>query len=551
MLHPAFVPLALAVAAFCVAIPLILTGCGSSGSTNTTTPEPTPARTTSMPMFKTTSSIPTTTTAPATTTELINPMGCGSHCQNSSCSQHGWCSACEEGFKLTGPHAQCLYECATDLKVGPIINASNKGLCLDDTTFLDCPDSMLRVWPNTEEPIQSIRMFKAWGFGPEWTEAKREKAWDALEVFSKPAGNRAGIWECNFLGEWTPYDAMTQQKIAQAVAKGQTQIKWHHGTQDYIIDVKKQVQTNVVTNTPHPIRHVDSGAIRILVGTQITCNETEDDMDWENVKLLMKRLGASSIMGVAVGNELELLSQKDAKSAPKECIDRMWSGNYFWNKFQKRFSDLNNMEGFKLVPITSVFGGYALAGDPFLDTHEAGVLTFLNKMMADKDIFDRWVWTFNFYPYFDPSFTLDPGTANKCSASISRGTCWGKASCNVPGTAIAARQKMTKLTGNKDDTLWVGETGWSYPQSDTLQGNMAGCPDWSSRETFLGYYDGFMKWDMSLAGVKSPDHVFYFTMRDAINFDHKEHFGLTTTCQATKCKLAKQTSVDRVAAVTV
>ena len=43
---------------------------------------------------------------------------------------------------------------------------------------------------------------------------------------------------------------------------------------------------------------------------------------------------------------------------------------------------------------------------------------------------------------------------------------WGKACvsqehCIVPSIMRMTRNKMLELTGNADDILWIGETGWS------------------------------------------------------------------------------------------
>merc|ERR1719221_1825912 len=97
---------------------------------------------------------------------------------------------------------------------------------------------------------------------------------------------------------------------------------------------------------------------------------------------------------------------------------------------------------------------------------------------------------------------------------------------------------MEQLTGKQGDKLWIGETGWSWPVSGSLTTRMKACAAWSAKETFQTFYEGFLAWDLSLGqDSKAPDHVFWFTMRDSINFGLGEHFGLIATCDEPRCKL--------------
>ena len=43
---------------------------------------------------------------------------------------------------------------------------------------------------------------------------------------------------------------------------------------------------------------------------QVTCDEADDDRDWRLVLELLQKLGRKHVMGIAVGNELELLQYK-------------------------------------------------------------------------------------------------------------------------------------------------------------------------------------------------------------------------------------------------
>lgn len=133
-----------------------------------------------------------------------------------------------------------------------------KGLALDDTTFQNCPGSIPRKWPNTQENITSLRMFKAWD--GQWPDEGRTQAWQQIKDF---------------------------------------------------------VEQNEAT---------------VLLGTQITCNETDDDRDWRLMMELLPLLGRKRVMAVAVGNEMELLQFKSYVS--KNCTRRIWEEGYFWNKTQ-------------------------------------------------------------------------------------------------------------------------------------------------------------------------------------------------------------------------
>merc|ERR1719329_902243 len=100
--------------------------------------------------------------------------------------------------------------------------------------------------------------------------------------------------------------------------------------------------------------------------------------------------------------------------------------------------------------------------------------------------------------------------------------------------------------GAREGTLWIGETGWSFPKADTLSTQMQWCDEFSSEEVFQRYYKAFLEWDMEMTGQyvgQGPDYVFWFTMRDSSNFAMQEHFGLIGNgdpmawCSNTTCKL--------------
>uniref|UniRef100_A0A7S4WFA8 Apple domain-containing protein n=1 Tax=Alexandrium monilatum TaxID=311494 RepID=A0A7S4WFA8_9DINO len=271
---------------------------------------------------------------------------------------------------------------------------------------------------------------------------------------------------------------------------------------------------------------------KVLVGAPVSCSVEYDDMMWTWTKELVALLGPRLVMGVAIGNELEILQYKHTTEG---CLERIWERGYLWRRFTEYAAELDEM-GFGEVPVTSAFTGMALAGDPFYEIPGRGrVRSFLANATAKYG--PRFAFTFNFYPYFDPNLHPDRGTGHECSHALSHTSCWDT-SCNVPITLRMARDKMRRLTGQLTDTLWIGETGWSWPVSDSLNTRMATCRAWSSRETFKGFYERFLGWDLEIGGgMPPPDHVFWFTMRDSANFGEQERFGLIAGCGEPRCKL--------------
>jgi len=288
------------------------------------------------------------------------------------------------------------------------------------------------------------------------------------------------------------------------------------------------------------VDQVKSHQMKVMVGTQVTCNETDDDQDWELVLEFLKLLGSDNIMTVAIGNEMDLYFMKANVTA--ECTASLWSGGYYWRKTVERISDLDALGGsFATLPVTTVFSGFSLGGEPFYETPQAMCLSYLKNATALYQ--SRWTFTLNVYPYLDPGDNMDPG-GTTCNGAIARCTCFDQGSCLAIGIISAMRTKMKALTGSKEDKLIIGEIGWSTPTATTLSTPVKDCDAFSSPESFKKSYFNFLSWDLSLPmldedgeTVSPPDHVFYFTMRDSVNFGDKEYFGLVPQCSDTKCKL--------------
>jgi len=171
-----------------------------------------------------------------------------------------------------------------------------------------------------------------------------------------------------------------------------------------------------------------------------------------------------------------------------------------------------------------------------MNNNNAMIHTFLQDVTRTYG--RRYAFAFNFYPYFDPNFYPDAGSHGRTCNSVLRIADCLNPGCVVPNQLKATRQNIQLLTGRNDDTLWLGETGWSFPKSSTLSTPMASCPEWSSKSTLSRFYDNFLSWNLNVAdNVRPPDVAFYFTMHDSINFGFTEHFGLINQCGNIDCKL--------------
>jgi hypothetical protein len=310
-------------------------------------------------------------------------------------------------------------------------------------------------------------------------------------------------------------------------------------------------------------RFLNASNARVLVGTQISCSEEDDDADWENVKEMIRIFGADHIMGLAIGNEMELLWTKTSiynETVLPACLERIWNEGYFLNKFHDRVRELDEMgEAFRNIPVTSVFGGFILAepGWPFFESASGEQIARINTFIRDvhHHYGDRYVHTVNIYPYFEEAFVEyddpDSGEAS-CYTGLERALCIGSDdhdSCMLTWMIHRMRQRLHAL-GRPDATLWLGETGWSYPAAHTLATKMRQCTEWSTPASKTQYYRNFLNWDMTMnsTGYRGPDHVFYFAMRDSTNFGFQEGFGLigdgdphawcsNTTCESQRSAL--------------
>jgi len=287
---------------------------------------------------------------------------------------------------------------------------------------------------------------------------------------------------------------------------------------------------------------------QVLVGQDATCNEKDDDLQWELNLKFMKQLGIEHILGVAIGNEMDILYQHPdwwRKDFPN-CMVDLWDKKKYWKAFQRRVSEMDKALGpnAKNILLTSVWtAGFAHSGTgfnpPFAEfPGRAMVRTFVQD--AYKAYGKRWVWTFNPYPIWASGLQPDAGHADQCNKAIAltKGP--------IAHDMIAYTRRAIKwVTQGDDDLLWAGEYGWSSPASDGMGGSIFRCKNYTSLQTFTGYYEHFLQWDLTLSEATKPedrtlrgvDRAFFFAMRDADNGAAQEHFGLVKKCGDTKCKI--------------
>lgn len=276
-----------------------------------------------------------------------------------------------------------------------------------------------------------------------------------------------------------------------------------------------------------------SGA-KVLIGTPVSCSREDDDLYWSWTRDLMRFLGPEHILGLAVGNELELLQFKGGEIS-SQCVEDIWERGYLWQRFTDVVTDVDTLPGFEGLPVTSVFTGFALWGrdsPPFREEPgRARVNSFIGNATRAYGL--RFAFTWNIYPYWNSG--LSP-------SSLDYALCWNRQDCFVPARLRAARAKQQRMTGRTGHTMWIGETGWSFPRAASLQNANKNRDEWSSRQTFERAYQEFLAWDQRIdresdSEVPGPDVSFWFTVRDSLQFGNAEHFGLIDTCSAPECKL--------------
>lgn len=283
---------------------------------------------------------------------------------------------------------------------------------------------------------------------------------------------------------------------------------------------------------------------KALVGAPITCDQEADDVEWRNTVEALRILGPEHVVGVAIGNELDLLH-----NYPNKCAGDVWG--YFKKNFMQRMKELLILDSgaFANISLTTVTAAsIARCGDSScspqnmtLTPEFSEVLQFIYQRVPA----DKFVISLNLYPYFTPCSPLGADQETpvfSCSEWLHLSSCVDEEKCVLRQSLISTRLALEGALGEtgRNARLWIGEVGWSSPQSSTMSaGSCQGkpgtwygngrevCPSWSSASSYATAYDAFLKWDLSVsAGMVPVELAFWFSIRDSTNFDVTEHFGL-------------------------
>lgn len=347
---------------------------------------------------------------------------------------------------LSAPYT---FNCQTTLDVGEVVRADAKGVALDDTTFEQCADKIPVNWPNTQQKIKSIRLFKAWGMTqPKIFTGDMMKAWAGLKSFAQASG------------------------------------------------------------------------AQFLLGVSITCDQAQDDMEFQAGLKFIEYVGTEYIMGLAVGNEIDL--QIGGQRQHPGCVNDIWMKGRYFQTLVRRVAAFDQIPGMSSLPITAVFSNNAIAGSGFTDK----VTKFLGQAWGKFG--SRFVLSFNVYPQFSTGL----GKAG-CSKAVDVGTSFEMDTDPgfTPNVVKDIRTRMASM-GQADKKFWLGEIGWSTLSYCQLKCSAA-C---QSGQAQFQYYKSFLKWDLTAGAGAEVDHTFYFTLRDSSVFGAREEFGLIHSCSSSNCK---------------
>jgi hypothetical protein len=212
-----------------------------------------------------------------------------------------------------------------------------------------------------------------------------------------------------------------------------------------------------------------SGA-KFLVGVSITCDLSDDEREWAAGREFIRYLGSEHIMGIAIGNELDL------QVGGGTCKGELWRGRYL-ETFKKRVQEFDAIPGMAGLPVTAVLSMNSLIKSttwPFLKS--------LHRIYGD-----RYKFSINIYPQFSGGLAQAG-----CGASVDIGT---KFNMNhpagfMPNTVADIYQKLKK-NGLGSMKIWIGELGWATHAYCRLCGDACG-----SRSVQQRFYDNFLKWDL-------------------------------------------------------
>lgn len=267
---------------------------------------------------------------------------------------------------------------------------------------------------------------------------------------------------------------------------------------------------------------IHANGAQVLVGTDVTCDARADDELWGWTLELMGLIGRERILGVAVGNEMDVL--RDAEGAPLEaCNAELWHGRY-WRTLLSRAGDLD-AHGFEGVRLTVVWAMSVLVGSPWRESEGWGIRRLASSAHARWG--DRWVWSFNVYDVWDSSRWPASRAACAKRARAATSVRYTKAVLRV------VRQRIRMITGRYDDGLWVMGAGG---------GGAPFCEAFFTPPAIQRAYEQFMSWDLSLGmGLPGPERAFFFAARggDAA----AAGFGLVRACGSRLCRVQHDATV--------
>merc|ERR1712048_1069373 len=88
---------------------------------------------------------------------------------------------------------------------------------------------------------------------------------------------------------------------------------------------------------------------KFLLGVSVTCRTDLDEKEWDVGRKFIKYIGAEHIMGLAVGNEIDL--QVGASNGP--CLQHLWRKDGYWKTFMKRVNEFDEIPGMSSLPVTA------------------------------------------------------------------------------------------------------------------------------------------------------------------------------------------------------
>merc|ERR1711920_1071376 len=84
-------------------------------------------------------------------------------------------------------------------------------------------------------------------------------------------------------------------------------------------------------------RWLETNGGQVLLGTEVTCDVAADNQMWKVSLELVKFLGKARIMGIAIGNEMDIFFRSG-----RACNDELWATRY-WETLQARVADVDKL----------------------------------------------------------------------------------------------------------------------------------------------------------------------------------------------------------------